>query len=234
MQTERPQTLYRQRLVRELEALRPARLLEVGCGGGGFLRSVAHLGIELRGVDPNAASLTPLRDNGFDVQVGRAEQLDFPSGSFDAVVFCFTAHHIEDWSQALVEALRVSATSVLLLDPWYEPGIASQAVAERFDRWCKAIDRAGGMVHNDCLSAGDLLAPIQTRLPAYELRLEYLLMLHELGAARLDEIAHEQLCNARDRSSWLPERDTIVELAQRDGFSDDGAILLSLNKRPAR
>lgn len=148
------------------------------------------------------------------------------------MVFCFTAHHIEDWSQALLEALRVSTTSVLLLDPWYEPGIPSQAVAGRFDRWCKAIDRAGGMIHNDCLSAADLLEPIATRLPAYDLKLEYLLTLHELGPARLDEIAHEQLHDARDRSSWLPELHTIVQLAQRDGFSDDGAILLSLTRPP--
>lgn len=33
----RPQHTYRQRLLEEVVSLRPARILEVGCGGGGFL-----------------------------------------------------------------------------------------------------------------------------------------------------------------------------------------------------
>ena len=226
----RPQDAYRARLVGEIEALRPARLLEVGCGGGGFLRSVAHLDIELVGVDPDEESLRTLSEEGFEVRHGRAEGLDFPDGSFDVVVFCFTAHHVEDWTRALHEALRVGEGSVVVLDPWYDLGIPSQAVAARFDRWCKVIDRAGGMVHQDPLDADDLLAPIADRPSHYDVRVEYLLSLQEFNVAELEEFAGERLAPGRVLPQWREELASIVDAARRDGFSDDGAILLSVRK----
>lgn len=224
----RPQAKYRARLVYEIEALRSRRVLEVGCGGGGFLRSVAHLDLELVGIDPDAASVALLRDEGFGVREGRAQQLDFADASFDAVVFCFTAHHVEHWAPALREALRVGGT-VLVLDPWYDTRVASQRVAERFDRWCKAIDRAGGMVHHDCLDAERLSAPLAELPSRFDTKIEYLLEPHELGIERLEEIAQEHLNDLTDRAPWIEELDSIRVEARRYGFSDDGAILLSVS-----
>lgn len=226
----RPQDAYRARLVGEIEALRPARLLEVGCGGGGFLRSVAHLDMALVGVDPDEASVQLLRDEGFDARLGRAENLDFPDAAFDVVVFCFTAHHIAYWAQALREALRVGGGSVVVLDPWYDPGVPSQCLAARFDRWCKVIDRAAGMVHQDPLDAESLLSPIAARLGSYGVRVEYLLSLREFSIAELEAFAHERLAAQCVNPAWRKELESILEAARRDGFSDDGAILLLLRE----
>jgi len=226
----RPQDAYRARLVGEVEALRPSRLLEVGCGGGGFLRSVAHLDMGLVGVDPDEASLGSLGEEGFDVRQGRAECLDFPDAAFDVAVFCFTAHHIEDWARALREALRVGGGNVVVLDPWYDLGVPSQCVAARFDRWCKVIDRAGGMVHQDPLDAGALLAPIADRLGEFDVRVEHLLSLQEFSVAELEECARERLAVTRVDPAWRTDLDSILEAARRDGFSDDGAILLSVRE----
>jgi SAM-dependent methyltransferase len=230
MQTHRPQALYRRKLLEELVALKPRRVLEVGCGGGGFLRSAAGLDAELHGIDPDESSLPALRSEGFSVELGRAERLDHPDKHFDAVVFCFTAHHIEDWHRAMLEAMRVGR-AVLILDPWYETGICSQAVAATFDRWCKAIDRATGMVHNDCMSAERLLAPVRDQLGVLEIDINYLLVLHELGLERMLELASAQLRKAEEETQWGPGLDAIIAEGQLHGFSDDGAILLSVSRR---
>jgi ubiquinone/menaquinone biosynthesis C-methylase UbiE len=230
-QNQRPQVLYRQRLLQALAASKPRRVLEVGCGGGGFLRSAASLGVELQGIDPEASSVAALHDEGFSVRIGRAECLEYVDGHFDAVVFCFAAHHIEDWGQALNEAMRVSRQAVFILDPWHESGIPGQTVAAGFDRWCKAIDRASGMVHNDCLSAAQLLEPVRDRLHALDVGINYMLVLHDLGVDRMLEIADEQLRKAVRQEQWKPDLAALVAEARLHGFHDDGAVLLSIGKR---
>ena len=230
MQTQRPQFIYRKRLLDELVALNAGRVLEVGCGGGGFLRSAARIGVELHGIDPDESSVTALRSEGFSVRVGRAERLEHPDQYFDAVVFCFTAHHIQDWQQAMLEAMRV-AKVVLILDPWYEVGIRSQAVAAGFDRWCKAIDRTTGMVHNDCMDARMLLEPVSSQFGTLKLSIDYLLVLHELGIERMLELAVEQLRKVQDKEPWKSSLDALIADGQLHGFSDDGAVLVSVSRR---
>lgn len=83
-----------------------------------------------------------------------------------------------------MEAMRVGQT-VIVLDPWYELRIRNQAVAEKFDRWCKTVDRATGMVHNDGLHAEALLSTLSDQLGGLEVSVNYLLTLRELGFARM-------------------------------------------------
>ena len=153
----RPQETYRQALLQRLSALTPERVLEVGCGGGGFLRSARGTGPTLFGIDPDEDAVQALGEEGFEVSRGQAQQLAFPDQAMDVVVFSYSAHHIEDWQRALEEALRVARRAVLILDPWYDKRLPCQRVARTFDVWCKQIDRECGMVHNDCLDAADLV-----------------------------------------------------------------------------
>lgn len=224
---QRPQVNYRKKLLDEIASAKPSRVLEVGCGGGGFLRSARHMDWELSGVDPDMESIAALRDEGFNVYTGRAEELDYPDSSFDAVVFAFSAHHIEDWDAAAREALRVGR-AIFILDPWYEAGIPSQAVALDFDRWCKQIDRDSGMIHNDCLSASDLLKPHDG--VAVRISLSYLLDLQDLGIEGLNAQAEPQLERSQDRTLWEPDLRVLQSRAISEGFSDDGAILLTVRK----
>jgi len=168
------------------------------------------------------------------VSRGHAERLQFADDAFDAVVFCFTAHHIEDWNVALREAARVARKAIFVLDPWYDRGIPSQVVAEQFDRWCKAIDRATGMVHHDCLDGAQLLAPLASQLSSFDVALARLLVLRDFSLARANEIAREQLAKVGNDSRASAEYAAIASRARRDGFSDDGAILLSLRRNQAR
>lgn len=229
----RPQAHYRERLLREVLALEPSSVLEVGCGSGTFLRSAAAGGLCITGVDPDADGIARLSDEGYTVAVGNGEELDFPDSAFDVVVFCFTAHHIGAWQPALIEALRVCRRAVLILDPWHESSIPSQRTAAQFDRWCKSIDRSSGMVHNDCMDAQTLLGPLAPILAGLDLRVEHLLIVQELGAARLTELAEDQLAKIIDADRHRPALVAIIQAAERHGFSEDGAILMAIEKASA-
>lgn len=226
----RPQQHYRRRLLDALVALRPQRVLEVGCGGGAFLRDATAADIAATGIDPDAAAVAALRAEGFDAHEGDAGALPLADGGADAVVFCYTAHHLPDWPRALREALRVARHGVLILDPWYEPGVPGQAVALAFDRWCKRIDRSTGMVHNDCMSAATLLAPLP-QPEAFDIRIEYLLDVHELGPDVLAEWGQRQLRSAADPAPWRAGLAELQRQATAQGFSDDGAVMVSLRRR---
>ncbi|XYI02254.1 class I SAM-dependent methyltransferase [Sorangium sp. So ce1128] len=226
----RPQAWYRERLLASLAALGPRSTLEIGCGGGAFLRAASAQALAIEGIDPDPSAIDELRRGGLPARVGRAEALPYADRSFDAAVFSYTAHHLGDWGRSLAEAQRV-ARHVLILDPWYDGRIASQAVAEAFDRWCKRIDRESGMVHHDCVDAGALLAPLAGRLRAYEVQIEYLLRLHELGPAHLRATGEEQLRAASEPERWRDALAGLVRRAEADGFSDDGAIVVVLRAR---
>jgi SAM-dependent methyltransferase len=222
---------YREQLLREVASFNPASLLEVGCGDGTFLRLAASLGAALHGIDPHAESVRKLQREAFSVQTGVAEALPYPDGAHDLVVFSYAAHHIGDWPTALAEALRVARLGVVVLDPWFDASIPSQSVGLAFDRWCKAIDRSNGIVHNDCMDAAALLGTLARSSSEYGVRYGYLLTLYELGVPYLQRIASEQIARARNPDVWQEESEEILRSAQVGGFSDSGAVLLVISKR---
>lgn len=224
----RPQQHYRSRLLEHLREASIGDVLEVGCGGGEFLRDATAAGFEVGGIDTDAHEIDALRAAGHSVQVGEAAQLPKADASVDAVVFCFSAHHIADWPPALAEALRVAKRGVFVLDPWYETAIPSQRVAEQFDRWCKRIDRSTGMVHRDCLDTATLLALPGGIPPEWQIRLEKLLIVQAVERPEFERYAAEKLAKLDDPGQALFEIDWMRSELDRDGMSDDGAILLSL------
>jgi ubiquinone/menaquinone biosynthesis C-methylase UbiE len=226
-----PEPEYREQLLREVASFNPASILEVGCGGGIFLRLATSLDVVLRGIDPDAESVRKLQSEGFSIQTGVAEALPYPDAAYDLVVFSYTAHHIGNWPAALTEALRVARLGVLVLDPWFDASIPSQSVALAFDRWCKAIDRSNGVVHTDCLDAAALLGTLVQSSGGHSVRYEYLLTMYELGVSYLQQAASEQLAKASHPELWEKELEEIVRSAHVHGVSDNGAILLVIAKR---
>lgn len=74
--------------------LRGARVLEIGSGNGRSARRIARYVRTLVGIDPDATAitraqkLTPTRyRRKLRFEVGNAEDLRFPNGSFDLVLF---------------------------------------------------------------------------------------------------------------------------------------------------
>ena len=86
-----------------------ARALDVGCGEGRFCRMLSGLGISAVGIDPTQAFIEHARsvDPAGDYRIGRAEELDFPSESFDLVVSYLSFIDIPDIAAAIAEMSRV-------------------------------------------------------------------------------------------------------------------------------
>jgi SAM-dependent methyltransferase len=101
------------RLARLEEALgrsiRGERLLNVGCGTGGFNLVAERGGAQAWGVDAavDVATIASRRVRHDRIMAAAAEALPFADGSFD-VVYCYsTLEHVHDASRAVREMLRV-------------------------------------------------------------------------------------------------------------------------------
>ena len=97
-----------------LRGWRPARVLDLGCGGGHVSYRAAPWSGSVMAVDPTGAMLDAVRqtaaERGFpniEVQQAAAEALPFAAGSFDAVLCRYSAHHWPDVPAGLREARRV-------------------------------------------------------------------------------------------------------------------------------
>jgi SAM-dependent methyltransferase len=101
-----------------------ARVLDIGCGTGAFLRLVAGRGAAPFGLDASQALLEVARERlpGADLRVGEMEQLPYDDDSFDLVTgfnsFFFTA----DLVAALREAGRVAKPGApVVIQVWGPP-----------------------------------------------------------------------------------------------------------------
>jgi SAM-dependent methyltransferase len=208
---------------------RPRTVLEVGSGDGAFLRSVKGEVERLCGLDPTAEHVSALRAEGFEAVQGSAEKLPFAEGEFDVVVFSFTPHHIADWQTGLTEAMRVARHSVEILDVWYDDTIADQRTTHALDRWFKAIDRRGGMVHNDTLSTGELLAPVLARRGAtYDYACRRIAS--PVNIEEMMTLGRTYLAKVDNEPALAKQFDDIIASAHRDGMTDEGAILMTIEK----
>ena len=89
------------------------RLLDVACGPGYVALAAARLGCSVVGVDFSSEMITRAKEMpqhakwDLEFREGDAEDLTFPSGSFDAVVMNFGMLHLALPDRAIAEAFRV-------------------------------------------------------------------------------------------------------------------------------
>jgi SAM-dependent methyltransferase len=97
----------------ELAGVGPGqRLLDVGCGPGALTAELAkRAGAEaVSAVDPSDSFVGSVRERlpGVDVRVGRAEELPFGTGTFDAALAQLVVHFMRDPVRGLGEMRRVT------------------------------------------------------------------------------------------------------------------------------
>jgi ubiquinone/menaquinone biosynthesis C-methylase UbiE len=100
------------RLVALCDVRLPSRVLEVGCGTGNYVNSLAAItSARCSGLDPSSKMLDVARRKNTPVSwfQGSAESLPFPNGSYDFIYSVDILHHVQDRGAFFREAFRVLA-----------------------------------------------------------------------------------------------------------------------------
>lgn len=88
--------------------VRPARLLDVGCGQGDLTeRFAAELGAAVRAIDISPRMVELTRARGIDASLADVEQLPFGDEDFDAVFAGWVLYHSPNLEQSIGECARV-------------------------------------------------------------------------------------------------------------------------------
>jgi demethylmenaquinone methyltransferase / 2-methoxy-6-polyprenyl-1,4-benzoquinol methylase len=107
---------WRRRAVGQLMPLRPQRILDVATGTADFaIAALRARPASVTGVDIAEGMLElgrrKIRRRGLEdritLETGRAEELHYPDGSFDAAIVAFGARNFENLQAGLTEMLRV-------------------------------------------------------------------------------------------------------------------------------
>ncbi len=96
--------------------LASGRLLDVGCGTGGFLRAMAQAGWEVWGLEPSPrAAEVAGKISGAPVLVARLEEADLPTGFFDVITLWDVVEHLHDPRAGLEQVGRALRPGGLLV-----------------------------------------------------------------------------------------------------------------------
>jgi SAM-dependent methyltransferase len=229
--------LYQQAFRSEIAALTPASLCDVGCGAGSLVAHAQSLGAFAIGIEPDAAKVAEGSAAGLDLRQGTAEVLPFPDASFDLVTFENSLHHVDGIAQALAEAMRVARRAIVIVDPWFDLSIPSQAVGDRFERWLKKLDRMTGMVHWDPIPAGEIIGAFGGGA-AHATAVRHLLQLTPLTPQGFEQLANRALPSmgtaafsaAYEAASMDREITAIRAEFARTGITEAGSLLVTITK----
>lgn len=125
-----------------LDGAQLGRVLDLGCGVGGFLTGLEALGRVVVASDIDRASLVTCRERGFARGlVADGYALPFADGAFELVCLFDALEHIPDEARALAEVARILAPGgrVLVTVPAYQFLYANN---DRIARHCRRYTRA--------------------------------------------------------------------------------------------
>lgn len=95
-------------LIAAVAAVRPARVLEVGCGWGELAEWVAReTGADVVAVDLSPRMVELARERGVDARIGDVQELPFDDDAFDVAIAAWMLYHVPDLDRALAELARV-------------------------------------------------------------------------------------------------------------------------------
>jgi SAM-dependent methyltransferase len=94
-------------LIRRYVPLENRTILDVGCGLGMYVRAFRRFSEDVHGVDIDEDKVAQAGMELPNIRLAPAEELPYPSGSFDVVLLHEVIEHVTDDQQAIVEAVRV-------------------------------------------------------------------------------------------------------------------------------
>jgi 2-polyprenyl-3-methyl-5-hydroxy-6-metoxy-1,4-benzoquinol methylase len=84
-----------------------AMLLDLGCGGGAFLKVAEGLGYTAVGLEPDPAAVKVGTDQGLDIREGLMPGSGLPPDTFDQITMSHVLEHLHDPRAALAEAFAL-------------------------------------------------------------------------------------------------------------------------------
>lgn len=114
-----------------------ARLLDVGCGTGEFLRAAIEAGWEGMGIDVSEAASEFARSNyGIEVITGDLREIGLPPSSFDVVTLWEVLEHMSSPTRCLAEINRILvADGVLAISVPNAESFQARMQREEFVQW---------------------------------------------------------------------------------------------------
>jgi ubiquinone/menaquinone biosynthesis C-methylase UbiE len=94
-------------LIRRFALIDGARVLDIGCGLGVYVRKFQEIAADAYGVDIDPKRLRAGASETSGLLLGSSEDLPFKNGAFDTVVLNEVIEHVRDDKATLAEALRV-------------------------------------------------------------------------------------------------------------------------------
>jgi SAM-dependent methyltransferase len=110
-----PEARYEEWLTRAEAEVGRGRLLEVGAGSGGFVRTALRRGWLVEATEVSATGLEALRQTGATVVAGDLLDARLPAGRFDLVVSLEVVEHLPSPGEHLRELARITRPGGLLL-----------------------------------------------------------------------------------------------------------------------
>jgi len=93
----------------------PGKILDIGCGWGGFLDIAREKGWDIYGVDIDATKVESCKRKGIKVYQGEIANINFAENSLDVVCMFHTLEHIININQTLSEIYRILKYEGLLV-----------------------------------------------------------------------------------------------------------------------
>lgn len=93
--------------MRRLQAHPNGRLLDVGCGTGGWLETMRDLGWQVQGIDFDKDAVSVASQRGLTVALGSVEEQNYPNNYFDIVTLNHVIEHLPHPVRTLTECHRI-------------------------------------------------------------------------------------------------------------------------------
>ena len=153
-------TRYTLEFVRTALGARPRRLLEIGCGNGRLARALQDEGHSIFAVDSDSECVAAARELGVDAHI--AEWPDVAAGTFDAVLFTRSLHHVADLEASLSAAFACLEPGGEVVIEDFDASYSHEPSFTWFAGLLEVMDAAGASVR-----AGTLLDQFLCAEPPY-------------------------------------------------------------------
>lgn len=127
-QYDRFRPAYPDALIDDLAGLRPAAVLDVGCGTGKVAVALAERGLSVVGVEVDERMAAVARRHGIDVRVGAFEQWSAAGAAFDLIT-CGEAWHWIDPAKGVAKAAEVLTVGGTIARFWTTTALGEAACA---------------------------------------------------------------------------------------------------------